>query len=294
MAVPNLINAAHVKEYESFVLHKAQRQKSHLRDAVRVRSGVKGATCDFNVLDYSEMVAGIRHGDTPIADDAHSVVTCTLLPYDKAFLVDKIDDIRTLIDQENEYTRNLLMAIGRRFDFSILKAMQDSTPTNSVSGTAGSGVTTAIMGDVLEAAIEYDWEDEERYMGYTGPALNTLLNDGKLSNADYNVGMALREGKLGPDEMWLGFKWRKLPNPRGTDTGGSGVVARTFDTTLDTEILYAWAKSGVGLGIGLEGSVSIDKRPDKRNAMQVYSTVDIGAVVVDADRIIKLTADYKA
>jgi hypothetical protein len=296
MSIPNAVDQAFVKEYEAFVLHQAQQAKSRLRDCVRTRTNVTGSTAEFNKLGTSEMVPGVRHGDTVIADDAHSVVSCTLLPWDKAFLIDQMDQVRLLLSQESEYTRNLLMALGRRFDFSILKAMQDASSPLTYSGGSGVGLTTAGLLDILATISDYEWDEENRFIGVTGHSIATLLQDGKIANQDYDFFRRLQAGSVENQEMWNGFKFKKLPTPKGvTDTGGSGKVVRTYaNSAVDTEVIYAWEHDAVGLAIGQDVTVKVDERNDKRHATQVAAYLDIGAVTVDEERLVEITLDYGA
>jgi hypothetical protein len=295
MALPNGIDEVFVTEFEAFVLHAAQSQKTRLRTAVREKTGVVGSTAVFNKLGKSEMVPGVRQGDTPIADDQFSTATCTLLPWDKAFLIDNIDEVRTLISLSNPYTRNLLMALGRRYDLSILKAMQDATSPLTYSGTAGVGLTTAVLMDILAQISDLEWDEEDRYIGITGHSIATLLQDGKCSNSDYDFFKRLNAGSVENNEMWCGFKFRKLLTDTGTGTGGNGRVVRTLSgTATDTEVLYAWEKNAVGLAIGNDMTVKMDERPDKRHATQCAAYTDHGAVTIDEDRLVEITVDYIA
>jgi hypothetical protein len=296
MALPNGIDEVFVTEFEAFVLHAAQSQKTRLRTAVREKLNVTGSTAVFNKLDKSDMVPGVRHGDTPIADDAFTTATCTLLPWDKAFLIDNIDEVRTLISLSNPYTKNLLMALGRRYDLSILKAMQDASSPLTYSGTAGVGLTTAVLMDIVAQISDREWDEEDRYIGITGHSIATLLQDGKASNSDYDFFKRLNAGSVENNEMWCGFKFRKLLTADGTtDLGGNGRVVRTLSgTATDTEVLYAWEKDAIGLAIGDDMTVRMDERPDKRHATQCAAYTDHGAVTIDEERLVEITVDYIA
>ena len=283
------VDQAFITQWMDFVVHAANQSQSRLSDAVRVKTGVIGSTCRFNKLDDSDMYSGSRHGDTILADDAHSYADATLHDWHKALLVDDLDKLKTLVSLENEYTKNILASIQRRKDKTIIAdGLAQATPTYSVTGTTNGGLEYSTMVDVAGLAEDLEWPEEDRYMGFTGASLTTLLDDAQLTSKDYGTLRAIQSGRLAPDEMFMGFKWRKLNGPyllaASMRTGAVGSVTG--------EYLFAWQKDAIGLAIGAEGKVRIAERPDKNHAIQVYGSLSLGACKIDDERIIRVTIDY--
>jgi hypothetical protein len=272
-----------------FVVAQVNQTQSRLSSCVFVKDNVTGSTCRFNKMDDSDMYSGSRHGDTILADDAHSYVDATLLDWHKALLVDELDKLKTLVSLENVYTQNILAACQRRKDRTIiLEGLSKSAGTYSVTGATNGGLEYSTVVKVAGLAEDLEWPEEDRYFGWTGAGLATLLEDAQLTSKDYSAVQAIQNGKMGPEEKWMGFRWVKINGPAllaaGKRTGAVGSV--TAETT------YAWNKFAVGLAIGQNAKVRIAERPDKNHATQVYGCLSMGGALVDNDRIIDVVLDY--
>lgn len=287
--MPTSVTQAFVTQFMDFVIHAVNQTQSRLSDAVRVKANCIGSTAVFNKLDDSDTYSGSRHGDTILADDAHSTATATLKDWHKALLADELDKIKTLVSLDNEYTKNIIAALQRRKDQEIIaNGLAQSAGTYTVTGTTNAGLEYSTLVDAAALAEDLEWPEEERYMGYTGASLGTLLDDAQLTSKDYGTLRAIQDGRLAPNEMFLGFKWRKLNGPyllaASKRTGAVGSVT--------AETLYAWHKDAVGLAIGKDAKVRISERDDKNYSTQVYGCMSIGACLIDNNRVIDLSIDY--
>lgn len=283
------VDQAFVTQFMDFVVHAVNQQKSRLSDAVRVKNNVVGATVRFNKLDDSDPYSGSRHGDTILADDAHSYVDCTLKDWHKALLIDEMDKIKTLVSLENEYTKNIIAAFQRRKDKTIIaEGLAQSAGTYTVTGTASQGLEYSTLVDAAALAEDLEWPEEDRFIGWTGAALATLLDDPQLTSKDYTTLRAIQDGRFAPNEKYLGFYWRKLNGnyllAAGKRTGSVGSVT--------AETLYAWQRDAVGLAIGKDAKVRIAERPDKNHSIQVYGCMSLGACLIDNNRIIDISVTY--
>lgn len=287
--MPSTVTQAFVTQFMDFVVHAVNQTQSRLSDAVRVKANCIGSTAVFNKLDDSDTYSGSRHSDTILADDAHSVATATLRDWHKALLADEMDKIKTLVSLDNEYTRNIIAALQRRKDQEVISnGLSKSAGNYTVTGTASAGLEYASLVDAAALAEDLEWPEEERYMGFTGASLGTLLDDARLTSKDYGTLRAIQDGRLAPNEMFLGFKWRKLNGPymlaAGKRTGAVGSVT--------SETMYAWHKDAVGLAIGKDAKVRISERDDKNYSTQVYGCMSLGAVLIDNNRVIDISVTY--
>jgi hypothetical protein len=73
-----------------------------------------------------------RHSDTPQIDTPHQRRRVSLVDYEYADLIDKQDQVRTLIDPTSSYAQAAAFALGRAMDDEII---------SSISGNAFSGET---------------------------------------------------------------------------------------------------------------------------------------------------------
>lgn len=283
------VDQAFVQQFSDFVIAQVNQTQSRLGGCVRVANNVRGATYRFNKMDDSDMYSGSRHGDTILADDAHSYVDATLLDWHKALLVDELDKLKTAVSLENEYTKNVIAACQRRKDRTIiLEGLSKSAGTYSVTGATNGGLEYSTVVDVAGLAEDLEWPEEERYFGWTGASLTTLLDDAQLTSKDYSAVQAIQNGRFGAEERWMGFRWVKINGPMLLEAGKrSGAVG-----SVASETTYAWCKDAVGLAVGQEAKVRIAERADKNHAIQVYACLSMGAKLIDNDRIIDVVLDY--
>jgi hypothetical protein len=58
--------------------------------------------------------------------------------------------------------------------------------------------------------------------------------------------------------------------------------------TSSTYYLYAWAKTGVSLGIGADIKTRLTERDDKSYAVQPYCSMSLGAVRVEEEKVVEV------
>jgi len=279
------ITASFVEQFSATVHMLAAQRVSRLRDAVRLETGVVGKTAHFERMDHSDPVPTSRHGDTYIANDVHDRKTATLADYQKGLLIDELDKVKLLIDPNNTYTKNISYAFARLQDKVIHDAIRK--PYDDNSSAVGKVITEDNTNGlnfikVLEAKTYFDGKEvpeDMRYFGFTAETMKTLLQDNKLSSADYNVVKVLVEGKIPEGMKWMGFTWRRF---------NSAHVGASANNAANHHLLAAWAQDQVGLGIGKEVGISIDKRPDKQNAYQVFGTMSLGGVAIEPESMVFL------
>ena len=118
--------------------------------------------------------------------------------------------------------------------------------------------------------------DEERY-AVVGPAqIEAMLNSSTVTSSDYNSIRLLMKGEI---DTFMGFKWitsTRLPK--------SGNYRKAF----------FYAKSAMGLSVGLDVVTSIDKRPDKNNSMQPYAQMSLGSTRIEEAKIVEVSCDESA
>lgn len=283
------ITTAFVEQYKANVYHLTQQKGSKLRRAVRTES-ITGKNAYFEQLGAtSARKRTSRHADTPRVDTPHSRRRVSLEDYDWADLVDGEDQIRMLIDPTSQYAEAAAMAMGRAMDDAIVAAAtgtaytgvdgstSTSYDTNMTVGvtTRWNGVTSADCGlnvaKILEAnerlgSNDVD-PDDEKYMIVNARQINSLLQDEKISSADYNAVKPLVSGQV---SQFGGFMI--IPTQRIGLTGAHDAV------------LY-WAKGGILLGVGKDIMTKISERADKNHATQVFACMSIGATRMEEARV---------
>ena len=293
------ITTAFVRQYHSNVVHLSQQKGSRLRMGVRVEM-VNGKSGFFDqIAATAARKRTSRHADTPRMDTPHKRRRVTLDDYDWADLIDNEDKIRMLIDPASEYAEAAAMAMGRSIDDAIIEAA-DATSYTGEDGATSTAFDTNMVVDVqtvwdgatpadcglnvakiLKAAEllgQGDVDvDDDKYMIVNARQIRSLMQDDKISSADYNIVKPLAAGKI---TEFHGFKM--IPTQRiGTDTNG------------DDKVLY-WARGGILLGIGQDIKTKIGERSDKNYATQVFACMSIGATRMEEARVGYIECDPTA
>lgn len=307
------IESWRVAQYTNNVYHLSQQMGSRLAGLVR-RESFKGKSEFFDRLGLAtaQKKTG-RNSDTPNLDIAHSRRRLTTNMFEWATLVDRKDKLQNIHAPESEYAKAAANAMGRAMDSEIISALigtayvgEDGTSTQElgtgqiIACTDGAAATQLKL-NVRTLRLAKQLMDEQevdpsitRYMLVNAGQLSSLLAATEVSNADYNTVKALVQGEL---DTFLGFKFIRselLP------LASAMITANSFDWGVDgkyaaggagtpaatDELAIAFTSDSVILGVGQDMAGRIDERSDKSYSMQVYNSMDIGAVRMEEAKVI--------
>ncbi|WP_295539268.1 phage capsid protein [uncultured Pseudacidovorax sp.] len=276
-----------VTQFDSSLRLLAQQKVSRLRGTVYDRGQVTGASFTINNLgdagDFDENVT--RHGDTIFSDIDHTARNVPMRDFFKALPLDRADIPKMLANPVTggQYMQQLLAARNRKVDDIIFQAALGtivsvdsqasySLPSSQVIAAGGTGLTKAkiIQARSLFRANEAD-EEEELFFLWDSLAMQQILSDTTLTNADFMAGKMLQEGNVAG--KWLGFTW--VPFERVLNNGGVRTTA-------------AYAKSAIHFGTGYEKG-DVDKRPDKKNLWQTSMEASYGAGRQDEKKVVLIS-----
>ena len=114
------ITTAFVQQYSNNVQMLSQQKGSLLRNTVDAET-VVGKNAFFEQVGVATAVKRVsRHGDTPQIDTPHSRRRVSMVDYEYADLIDKQDQVRTLIDPTSSYAQAAAFALGRAMDDEII------------------------------------------------------------------------------------------------------------------------------------------------------------------------------
>ena len=289
------VDAAYVNQYRNNVSMLVQQKGSRLRPFVRVEP----QNSEFEFYDRIGATDAVeitgRHQDTPLVSTPHDRRRVSLRDYDWADLIDRQDKLKMLIDPTSAYAMNAVFAMGRKMDDAIIGAAFDTaysgkTGQTSVSFPAGNQVAvnyvesgSAANGNLTIGKIRRAKEildayendpDEARIMTCTANSLHSLLRNIEITSQDYNVVKALVEGKV---DTFMGFKFVRTQRLL---TDGSGYRRH-----------IAWVQSKLLLAVSQDPMVDVGPRRDKRNSMQVYVTMGIGATRMEEEGVVEIKVD---
>lgn len=278
------ITEAFVQAFANNFMHVAQQSASRLEKAVTLEPNVVGASKSVNRLGQRTATRRTtRHGDTPINDQAHSTRYVDLFDWEDGDLLDDQDKIRMLVDPQSDYVKAMVAALNRAKDDVIISAALGSARSTSgnVALTAGqqianggTGMTKAkiITAKKIFRANEADEHNgEELYITYTDDELEDVLSDTTLTSADFMAVKALQEGDI--SRKWCGFNW--IPTQRVPDTGS-------------VRSCFAWAKSGIVLGVGKDITTKVGEDPSKAFNVRLYAKMSLGAVRVEEEKVVQI------
>jgi hypothetical protein len=234
-----------------------------------------------------------RHSDTKFVEVPHSRRWIDLTDKGWAELIDKLDKIRLLADPVNGYAAMAMAALNRQMDDIIIAAARGPARTNSgttllpatqkiaVSGTNLTLAKLLTLKEILDsnevdddASLQADGQGAtpSRVIAVNTKMLTSLYGTTEIKSVDFNSVKALANGQI---DTFLGFKFVRTERlPR--------------DGTATTGYAIAWSKSCVALGIGQEVNTSVDKRPDKNNAWQVFADMSIGATRLEDEGVVEI------
>jgi len=289
------IDVAMVNAYRANVTYLAQQKGSRLRSAVRMET----QNAEFEFYDRigateAQEITG-RHQDTPLVSTPHDRRRIALRDFDWADLIDRQDKLKMLMDPTSPYAVNAVNAMGRKMDDLIIESafgtsFSGKTGATSVTfpganqvavnyvetGSATNGnLTIGKLRRAKNILDSYDNDpDEERIITCTANSLQSLLRNIEITNNDYNSVKALVEGKL---DTFMGFKFIRTQRLL---TNGSGHRRH-----------IAWVKSGLALAVSQEPMVDVGPRRDKRNSVQVYVSLGIGATRMEEEKVVEILVD---
>jgi len=289
------VDAAYVNQYRNNVSMLVQQKGSRLRPFVRVEP--QNSEFEFydriGVTDAVEITG--RHQDTPLVSTPHDRRRVSLRDYDWADLIDRQDKLKMLIDPTSAYAMNAVFAMGRKMDDAIIGSAFDTaysgkTGQTTVSfpagnqiavnyvesgGAANSNLTIGKIRRAKEILDAYENDpDEVRVMTCTANSLHSLLRNIEITSQDYNVVKALVEGKV---DTFMGFQFVRTQRLL---TDASGYRRH-----------IAWVQSKLLLAVSQDPMVDVGPRRDKRNSMQVYVTMGIGATRMEEEGVVEIKVD---
>ena len=229
---------------------------------------MSGSTARFQKIGTGTASTKSRNGQVTPMELAHTTVDVSMSDFYAAEFIDKLDEIKTNIDERQAIATSAAAALGRKTDEILYTAMDSGANSTQLHDTS-SAVEKA---DLLSAFETFGTnnipEDGGRYIAMhpKGYADLFLINEFASSdfvgeqNLPFAGGMSMKE--------FLGFK-----------------IFSTAAITAGKNMVYH--TTAVGLGIGADVSTEINYIPEKVSHLAT-SMMSMGAVVIDNNGIFEL------
>lgn len=276
-----------------------QQMDSRLLNSV-TRADFTGKKKWFNLINdksFSRILT--RKGDTPDGDFDGSKYWLTQSPWELPTIFDEWDQhfLGTIVLPTSDEVQAHAMAANRTIDDVIIAAFdatryigEDGTTTdNFLSGQsiaanyAETGSPTSIgmtLAKLRRAKYLMDVSEvpkDGRYLVMGAQQTQDLLRDTNLTSHDFNTVKALVDGNIG---TFLGFNFIDSQRlPIGTVSG-----------TADIRSCFAFHKSAIKFAMSGK-QTRMDILPQRRHALQIRSTMMLGAVRTENEKVVRIYAD---
>ena len=261
----NTIDVAFIKQFESEVHMAYQRMGSKLRNTVRSVGNVRGSVVRFQKIGTGSASTKSRNGDVTPMELAHTTVEATMSDFYAAEYIDKLDELKTNIDERQAVAQSAAAALGRKTDELLITAMDAGANSTQIHDTS-SAVEKADLLTLFETFGTANIpEDGGRYLAMHPKGYADLFAITEFASSDFvgeqNLpfagGMTMKE--------FLGFK---IFSTAAVAAGKS----------------MAYHTSAVGLGVNSDVSTELNYVPQKASHLAT-SMMSMGAVVIDNNGI---------
>ena len=263
------IEIAFTKVYERDVHLAYQRMGSKLRNTVRVKDNIVGASTTFQKVGKGAASTKARHGKVPVMNVDHTAIECSLADYYAGDWVDKLDEIKINSSERQVVINSGAYALGRKTDELIIAKLDTST---NYAGTGADGLTKAKVLTAFEMLGNADIPDDgDRFAVIGWKQWSELLNIPEFADADY-VGNDQLPWKGTQAKRWLGSLW--FPHSGLTKTSG-------------VRYGYWYHKTAVGHAVGADVKSDITWHGDRAAAF-VNNMMSQGSCLIDGSGVVSL------
>lgn len=271
------IDQAFIKQYEAEVHEAYQRMGSKLRGTVRMKSGVVGSSTTFQKVGKGSATQKGRNSQVPAMGITHTPVECTLGDWYAGDWVDKLDELKTNIDERRVIANGGAYALGRKTDELIIAALDGVSSGQNVTGAGNLADTAGFTIEKVMAALELlntaDVPDDGQRFAVVSPgAWSDLLGIAQFASADYTGADLPYKAGAGTMRSWLGVTWMTH----------SGLSLSSGD-----RLNYMYHRSALGHAIGAEIQTDITWHGDHA-AHFINNMMSQGSVAIDATGIARI------
>jgi hypothetical protein len=263
------IDLAFIKNFEAEVHIQYQQMGSKLRSTVRLKDNIVGATTTFQKVGKGTASTKARHGMVPVMNVDHEPVECVLQDYYAGDWVDRLDELKININEQQVVARAGAYALGRKTDELIIGQLATSS---QFAGDNTDGLTKSKVLSAFEMLGTLDVPDDGQRFAIVGwKQWSDLLNITEFANADY-VGDNELPWKGSQAKKWLGTLW--LPHS-------------SLPTSGNVRSCFWYHKTAIGHGVGCEVKTDITWHGD-RAAHFVNNMMSQGACLIDSTGVVTM------
>ncbi len=260
----NTIDQAFIKQFETEVHMAYQRMGSKLRNTIR-STNVSGSTARFQKIGTGTASTKSRNGNVTPMELVHTNVEVSMSDFYAAEFIDKLDELKTNINERQAVAQSAAAALGRKTDELIITAM-DAGANSTQIHDASSALEKADLLSLFETMGTADVpEDGQRYLAMSPAGYADLFAINEFASSDFvgpqNLpfagGMTMKE--------FLGFKIFST----SAVAGGKN---------------FAYHTSAIGIGVNSDVQTEVNYVAEKVSHLAT-SMMSMGAVAIDDNGI---------
>lgn len=296
------VTTAFVTQFQGVVIQLAQQMSSRLRETIFEQQ----VTGDTDMIEQLAPTAAIkrtsRHGDSPVLNAQHLRRRVALYDYEWGDLIDKLDEVRLLIDPASKYTQAAGMAMARAQDDEIINAFfataytgqagtttatwptaPSGNPTNGTqvavsdwtygNGSGNAGLTISKLISAKAALDAAEAPPDDRFIVVGSKQMSNLLATTEATSTDYNAVKALVDGTL-ENQTFMGFRFKRSERLQVNGSSQTRVPA--------------YHRQAVALGVGANPTFRVSERPDKSYATYVYACMALGGTRMEEGKLVEI------
>ena len=260
----NTIDQAFIKQFETEVHMAYQRMGSKLRNTIR-STNVSGSTARFQKIGTGTASTKSRNGNVTPMELAHTNVEVSMSDFYAAEYIDKLDELKTNINERSAVTQSAAAALGRKTDEIIVAAMDAGANSTQIHDT-GSALGKADLLTIFETFGAADIpEDGQRYLVMSPQGFADLYNINEFASSDFVGDQNLPFAGGITMKEFLGFKIFST----NAVSGGKN---------------FAYHTTAIGIGINSDVQTEINYVAEKVSHLST-SMMSMGAVAIDDNGI---------
>jgi hypothetical protein len=267
-----------VQQIEFDALVKAQYQSLGflLRDTVRVRRDVIGATVSFRKVGQVQAVATGYLQTVAIQDPGYTQSQAILQKYTAPTAVDSVQELTVNFDAKMENAMLVANALGRRSDQIIINSLAVSPGSTIVDG--GTNMNYLKYTEILQFFDNNAVPLPERFVAMSANNFRSLLAADQFTSTFYTQNRVLDKGFI---REYLGINLITIPQ---MNEGGLPFASPNIRET------FAWHKQSTGMGIGHDFRTEINYLP-RETSWLINGIFSAGAITIDNLGIIQINCD---
>lgn len=263
-------------EFDALVKAEYQSLGFLLRDTVRVRRDVIGATVSFRKVNQIQAVPTGYLQTVVIQDPGYTQTSAILQKYTAPTAVDSVQELTVNFDAKMENAMLVANALGRRSDQIIIDSLGVSPGQTITDG--GTNMTYSKYTQAIQFFDNNAVPLPERFAAMSASNFQSLLQADQFVSTFYTQNRVLDKGFV---RDYLGINMVVIPNMA---EGGLPFANSPTNTIRQT---YFWHKQSTGMGIGHDFRTEINYLP-RETSWLVNGIFSAGAITIDNLGIIQI------